>query len=86
MYKGTGRRTEGTAIEWLVDSIDYNGQMLGIREIIEQARKMEREQMLGFHQWMLENDTTENGERFFHYSDSDMLTEYLRESRLQLAD
>jgi hypothetical protein len=34
-----------TAVEWLLDSLDYNQQMLGIKEIIEQAKEMEKEQM-----------------------------------------
>jgi hypothetical protein len=34
-----------TAVEWLVDSLDYNQQMLGIKEIIEQAKEMEKENL-----------------------------------------
>jgi hypothetical protein len=34
-----------TAIEWLLDSLDYNQNMLGIKEIIEQAKQMEKEQI-----------------------------------------
>jgi hypothetical protein len=30
-----------TAVEWLLDSLDYNQNMLGIKEIIEQAKEME---------------------------------------------
>jgi len=82
-----------TAVEWLVEQISYTttrSEIISyhkdISKLVEQAKEMEREQMLGFHQWMLANDTPENGERFFHYSDSDMLTEYLRESGLKAAD
>lgn len=38
------------------------------------------ENMIGFHKWMLKNDTEENAERFFHYTDEDMVNEYLRET------
>ena len=34
-----------TAVEWLLESLDYNQQMLGIKEIIEQAKEMEKEDM-----------------------------------------
>ena len=34
-----------TAVEWLLDSLDYNQNMLGIKEIFEQAKEMEKEQM-----------------------------------------
>jgi len=35
-----------TVVEWLLDSLDYNQQMLGIKEIIEQAKEMEKEQII----------------------------------------
>ena len=34
-----------TAVEWLLDSLDYNQNMLGIKEIIEKAKEMEKEQI-----------------------------------------
>jgi hypothetical protein len=33
-----------TAVEWLLSMLDYNQQMLGTKEIIEQAKEMEKEQ------------------------------------------
>ena len=48
------------------------------RKNAEQAKLMERELMIGFHKWMKENDTAENAEQYFHYSDEDMLNEYLK--------
>lgn len=42
-----------------------------------QREKLE-EQMIGFHKWMIENDTAENAEKYFHYTDKDMLDEYLK--------
>ena len=37
---------EQTAVEWLLDSLDYNQNMLGIKEIIEQAKEMESKERL----------------------------------------
>jgi hypothetical protein len=31
---------------------------------------------IGFAKWLRENDTQENAEKYFGYSDSDMLNEY----------
>ena len=65
-----------TAVEWLykiylqtkkIDSFD-----------IEQAKQMEKKQIIGFHNWMIKNDTPENAEAYFHYSDDDMLNEYIK--------
>lgn len=45
-----------------------------------QADKLERftkEDMISFHRWMLAHDTEKNSERYFHFTDSDMLNEYL---------
>jgi hypothetical protein len=34
-----------TAVEWLLSMLDYNEKMLGIKEIIEQAKEMEKENL-----------------------------------------
>jgi|688.fasta_scaffold127943_4 hypothetical protein len=34
-----------TAVEWLLSMLDYNQQMLGTKEIIEQALEIEKKQM-----------------------------------------
>ena len=57
-----------TAIEWLLNSLDYNQNMLGIKEIIEQAKKMEKEQIMDAAKIMLEGkvilfNSTEIGDR-----------------------
>ena len=36
---------EQSAVEWLLDSLDYNQNMLGIKEIIEKAKEMEKEEI-----------------------------------------
>ena len=39
--------------------------------------EQEKEQMIGFYKWMLKTDTADNAEEFFHYTDEDMLEQYL---------
>ena len=70
-----------SAVEFLVDNLHYLHSTKW-DDIIEQAKEMEKEQIIGFHKWMLENDTPENAERFFHFSDNDMLNEYLKAQKL----
>ena len=31
-----------------------------------------------FHRWMMENDTMENADKYFHWSDDDMFKEFLK--------
>ena len=33
-----------------------------------------------FHKWMKQNDTAENAEQFFHYTDEDMFNEFIKDS------
>jgi len=69
-----------TAIDWLLNNLPerYRNAMLNTcQEEIKQARQKEREQMIGFHRWMLKTDTADNAEEFFHYTDEDMLEQYL---------
>ena len=42
-----------------------------------------KEHMIGFHRWMLKHDTADNAEAYFHYTDEDMVEEYLREVSTQ---
>ena len=46
-----------TAVEWLLDSLDYNQNMLGIKEIFEQAKEMEKQQMINYHKHLIEKFT-----------------------------
>lgn len=50
-----------------------------LSDVIKEAKVLERKQMIAFHLWMKENDTAENAEKFFHYSDEDMLNEFLKQ-------
>jgi hypothetical protein len=46
--------------------------------LVENLLSKEKQHMLSFHKWMKENDTSKNAEIYFHYSDGDMLEEYLK--------
>lgn len=35
-----------------------------------------------FHRWMKKNDTIENAEKYFHYTDRDILNEFKKEKGL----
>lgn len=35
---------------------------------------------IAFHNWMRKNDTSENAEKFFHYTDEDMLNVFKEET------
>ena len=59
---------EQSAVEWLLNSLDYNQNMLGIKEIIDQAKEMEKEQIMDAAKIMLEGkiilfNSTEIGDR-----------------------
>ena len=71
-----------TAVEWLLIQIHKhcNSYGLSFEKILEQAKAMEKEQMIDFHKWMIENDTAQNAEKYFHFTDSDMLHEYYNET------
>ena len=40
--------------------------------------EVEKKQMIDFYNWMRRNDSAEE---YFHYSDEDMLTEYLNQNK-----
>lgn len=75
-----------TAVEWLEKILEgqkdnpFNYAEWSIA--LEHAKEMEREQMIGFYKWMLENDTEVNAERYFQFSNSDMLEFYLKEYKI----
>jgi hypothetical protein len=74
---------EQTATEWLFEKLwNTDKDKFTWYAILKQAKEMEKEQMIGFHKWMLENDTSENAESYFHFSDNDMLNEYIKVQKL----
>lgn len=82
-----------TSTEWLIEQISsskffYNlmeeiesrGTIVQPNGILHKAKEMEKDRMIGFHKWMLENDTVQNAEKYFHFTDSDMLNEYYNQT------
>lgn len=52
---------------------------------IETANKLEKiadDYAIAFYNWMRKNDTPENAEKFFHYTDKDMLNVFKEETGL----
>jgi hypothetical protein len=73
-----GLYKQQTAVEWLyTELIKTWYDIKSSQELLEQAKQMEKEQLIAFHKWMLANDTEQNAEKYFHYSDEDMWHEFL---------
>ena len=74
-----------TAMQELIDWTEqYEGNMISANQVILKAYNLlekEREQMVDFYTWMRINDTPRNAEQYFHYSDEDMLTDYLNQNK-----
>lgn len=80
-----------TAVEWLIAELERRLVIIetepdgNVRETMinnflidaDQAKAMERQQMIDFALWLKENDTPENAEMFFGFSDDDMLNYFL---------
>jgi len=58
--------------------LEYNDS--NYREKQEQEEK--EKFAIEFHQWMRVNDTKENAEKYFHYTDKDMLNAFKEEQGL----
>jgi hypothetical protein len=72
---------EVTAVQWLIHQLITENEVTLKGEnykLFELAKEMEREQMIKFYKWMLENNTEQNAEKYFHFTDSDMLNEYYK--------
>jgi hypothetical protein len=72
-----------TAVNWLIDKLITENEVTLKGEnykLFELAKEMEREQMIKFYKWMLENNTEQNAEKYFHFTDSDMLNEYYKQN------
>ena len=72
-----------TAVEWFNEEINKlnvgTDARVFIAKLFELAKEMEKEQMIKFYKWMLENNTEQNAEKYFHFTDSDMLNEYYKQ-------
>ena len=71
-----------TAVEWFFNELQRMQYFIGndMLEAFKQAKEMEKEQIIEFHKWMIENDTAQNAEKHFHFTDSDMFNEYYNET------
>ena len=70
-----------TAVEWLYKEMikkSVNDPSHNVLYILQQAKEMEKEQMLNFYMWMRMN---ERAEEYFHYTDEDMFAEYLKQAK-----
>ena len=47
---------------------------------VNECLEKEKEQMIDFYNWMRRNDSSEE---YFHYSDEDMVTEYLNQNQYE---
>jgi hypothetical protein len=73
---------EVTAVQWLIHQLITENEVTLKGEnykLFELAKEIEREQMIKFYKWMLENNTEQNAEKYFHFTDSDMLNEYYKQ-------
>jgi hypothetical protein len=72
-----------TAVNWLINKLITENEVTLKGEnykLFELAKAMEKEQMIKFYKWMLENNTEQNAEKYFHFTDSDMLNEYYKQN------
>ena len=49
------------------------------KDIVSTQKSMDKF-AIEFHQWMRMNDTIENAEKYFHYTDKDMLNAFKEEN------
>jgi hypothetical protein len=66
-----------TSLDWFLENLPErfkNAILNSCQEEIKQAKQMEKEQMIDFYTWIRKNDSAEE---YFHYSDQDMLEQYL---------
>ena len=47
----------------------------------ESLLEKEKEQTIGFYAWMSQNDTISNMGQYFHYTNEDMLNEYINQNK-----
>ena len=60
-------KMEQSAVEWLLNSLDYNQNMLGIKEIIEKAKEMEKKQIIDAFEKGYENGACVSDEESIYH-------------------
>jgi hypothetical protein len=78
-----------TSIDWLLDQMTHSKELYDDQgysnpkvweELLAQAKAKHKEEIIDFHKWMVKNDTRKLAEKYFHFTDSDMLNEYYNET------
>ena len=70
-----------TAMQELIEELEsikvfkYKNLVIAL---VKNKLEKEKEQMIDFYNWMRRNDSAEE---YFHYSDEDMLTDYLNQNK-----
>ena len=70
-----------TAMQELIEELEsikvfkYKNLVIAL---VKNKLEKEKEQMIDFYNWMIRNDSAEE---YFHYSDEDMLTDYLNQNK-----
>ena len=59
-------KMEQSAVEWLLNSLDYNQNMLGIKEIIEKAKEMEKEQIKNAYSFGIQDEYVIGSEQYYN--------------------
>jgi hypothetical protein len=71
-----------TAVKLFASKVMYLNispkEMHDLLDWYEEAKEMEKKQMLNFYMWMRMN---EKAEEYFHYTDEDMFEEYLKQEK-----
>lgn len=72
-------RNDDDSFNWNI--IGYNSKVVSPRKEIpeENTRNISDKFAIAFHKWMKINDTQENADKYFHYTDDDMITEFKKE-------
>ena len=65
--------------EWI--DANYHEDSFNFNDAREISLQREQDTAIKFHRWMLENDTEQNAETYFHYSDEDMWNEFLKQNK-----
>lgn len=63
------------ALKDLKFRVSFPGEVVTTQENIDDFA-------IAFHRWMRKNDTIETAEKYFHYTDKDMLNQFKKEKGL----
>ena len=58
---------------------DLRDELLKMLEATEKEI-LDYKEAIEFHRWMMKNDTIENADKYFHWSDEDMFNEFLKQT------